>query len=125
VAAGYGDYRCWGGLAPHDLLLAAAATGCEWVMLDTAIKQGQSLFDVMDLEELEAFVTAARQSGLRVALAGSLGLAHLPQLQQLRPDVVGVRGALCHHGCRSDEIDPERLSQFLASIRDLCLWTAN
>lgn len=117
VAAGYADYRRFDGLSPSDLLRAATATRCPVVMLDTAIKDGNSLFDAMSYDEIESFVQAARRENLQVALAGSLGLPHLPELHMLSPDILGVRGAMCMGRNRLNSIDATTGQVFLKAVR--------
>jgi hypothetical protein len=117
AAVGYADHRRFDGLAPHDLVLAAHDAGCAVAMLDTAIKDGLSLFDVMGDSELEEFVGAARQANLQVALAGSLSHRHLPALRSLRPDIIGVRGAVCRASDREGRIDPEAAREFIRLVR--------
>ena len=117
AAVGYADYRRFDGLAPHDLVRTAHDAGCALAMLDTAIKDGNSLFDVMGSPELEEFVGAARQANLQVALAGSLSHRHLPALRSLRPDIIGVRGAVCAGYDRRDCIDPAAVRAFLLAVR--------
>src|SRR3989454_6350116 len=51
VAAGYADWRRFGGLSPDDLVRAARDARCDLVMVDTAIKDGHDLFDNMRSEE--------------------------------------------------------------------------
>ncbi len=41
VAAGYADWRRFGGLTPDDLVAAARDAKCDLVMVDTAIKDGK------------------------------------------------------------------------------------
>ena len=119
VAAGYADYRRFGGLAPGDLTRAASRTKCDVVMLDTSIKDGADLFAALSFEELEQFVRSARELGLQVAVAGSLSLEHLPLLSELCPDIIGVRGALCGDNARLRQIDPIGARRFLDAFRDL------
>lgn len=117
VAAGYADFRRFGGLSTGDLVAAAHDAGADLVMVDTAIKDGSTLFDALSYEDIEAFVQAAKAAGLRVALAGSIQHAHLPQLKQLQPDVIGVRGALCSKGDRTTGITLERVREFMEAAR--------
>jgi uncharacterized protein (UPF0264 family) len=117
VAAGYADYRRFGGLAMGELVAAARDAGADLVMVDTAIKDGTTLFDALSVEEIAAFVQAAQAAGLQVALAGSLQQAHLPVLQQLGPDVIGVRGALCEQGDRTTGITLGRVQAFMQAAR--------
>ncbi len=117
VAAGYGDYPRFDGLSPANLIRAAAATGCQITLLDTAIKDGASLLDAISFPELEAFVQEARHQNLQVALAGSLRREHLASLAKLKPDFIGVRGALCSGNVRSQSIDPAVASEFVRAVR--------
>jgi hypothetical protein len=117
VAVGYADYQRFDGLAPEHLVNAAAQTGCSFVMLDTAIKDGRSLFDALCLAEIEAFIAAGRRGGLQVALAGSLNMAHLPALRTLGPNIVGVRGAVCGANGRRGGIDPVKARRFVQAAR--------
>src|SRR5262249_17357968 len=72
VAAGYADYRRFGGLSSTDLVRAARDAECDGVMVDTAIKDGKTLFDNLSFDELREFVESAREARMFVALAGSL-----------------------------------------------------
>lgn len=117
VAAGYADYRRFEGLAPLDLVEAAALAHADLVMLDTFSKDGQSLFDALTDAELASFASAARRAGLRVALAGSLRAEHLGRLAALGADVIGVRGAVCAGGDRGARIDPDRAAAFMDAAR--------
>lgn len=113
VASGYADYRRFNGLAPCDLVRAARDSQCDVVMLDTAIKDGSTLFDAMPMEEIRAFVKQGQEAGLRVALAGSLKFQHASSLLELNPDIIGVRGAVCEGSDRKTRISPEKTRQFI------------
>ena len=115
VISGYADWRRFGGLAPWPLVRAAKKAGADVVMLDTAVKDGRSLFDNMTGAEIARFISLARAAGLKTALAGSVKSSHLPAIRALRPDIVGLRGAVCLGGDRSRSVCPRRL----ASIRGL------
>jgi uncharacterized protein (UPF0264 family) len=113
VAAGYADWRRFGGLNPDDLVRAATSAQCDVVMVDTAIKDGHDLFDNMSLDELRRFVSQAREAGLMVALAGSLKWEHADWLFELDPALIGVRGAVCVGKDRKTAISPEKTLQFV------------
>jgi len=113
VAAGYADYRQFNGLSTHDLVRAARDTRCDVVMVDTAIKKGGTLFDALSLEEIREFVNEGHEAGLRVALAGSLKSEHACLLLDLKPDIIGVRGAVCEGKDRKTLISPEKTRQFV------------
>jgi len=113
VASGYADYRRFNGLNLHDLLRAARDAQCDVVMVDTAFKDGKTLFDVLSLEEIREFVSQGQEAGLRVALAGSLKLEQAHLLVDLKPDIIGVRGAVCEGKDRKTMISPEKTRKFV------------
>ena len=103
-------------LRPLDLPRVASLAGADGCLLDTAVKDGRSLTDHVSLSEAADFVGACRSLGLLAALAGSLGVRHLPQLVPLGPDVIGARGALCREG-RAGRLDRGRITLFHDSLR--------
>ncbi len=113
VAAGYADWRRYGGLSSDDLVRAARDARCDLVMVDTAIKDGKNLFDNMSVEELKDFVGKAREAGMGVALAGSLKLEHADKLFEINADLIGVRGAVCEGKDRTSRISPEKTNSFV------------
>ncbi len=113
VASGYADYRRFGGLSPEDLVRAARDTECDVVMVDTAIKDGKTLFDNMSLEEIAVFVNSSKEAGVTVALAGSLKFEHSDWLLELNPDIIGVRGAVCVGTDRKTAICPQKTREFV------------
>ncbi len=118
VAAGYADFRRFDGIDPPTLVRAAAESGADVVMLDTAIKDGAGLFDALSMSELQEFVVSARAHGLRVALAGSIKRKHLAELKRLKADVVGVRGSVCRTGDRAAGIEPALVREFMDAARE-------
>mgnify|MGYP000467284672 CR=1 FL=1 len=119
VAAGYADHARFGGLDPSAVLAAAVAARCDVVMLDTAIKDGRSLFDALDEAALEAFVSGAHATGLTVALAGAIRFEHIERMIALGADIVGVRSAVCVADDRRAGIDASRVRRFTARCREL------
>ena len=117
VAAGYADYRRFGGLAPLDLVAIAQKSRCDLVMVDTAIKDGSTLFDALTMEEIDLFIRAAHDMGLQVALAGSVKIGHISLLKQLNPDVIGVRGAVCGSNDRKTGIELGQVKAFVQAIK--------
>jgi (5-formylfuran-3-yl)methyl phosphate synthase len=113
VASGYADYRRFGGLSTDDLVRVARDTKCDVVMVDTAIKDGSTLFDALSIDEIRDFVREGHRAGLRVALAGSLKSAHEAVLFELEPDIIGVRGAVCEGTDRKTCISPEKTHRFV------------
>jgi uncharacterized protein (UPF0264 family) len=98
VAVAYADAALAGGLPPLELPRVAAEAGVHGVMLDTFVKDGTSTFAALGSAAVAAFVDEARERGLAIALAGSLGSDGLARAHRLGVDFVGVRGAACDGG---------------------------
>jgi len=112
VAAGYADYRRFDGLNTRDLVHAAKEARCDVVMVDTAIKDGNTLFEVLTLDEINDFVNMAKKAELLVALAGSLKAEHAEELLNFQPDIIGVRGAVCAGPDRHSKISVDKTRSF-------------
>jgi len=80
-----------------ELPTIAAETGCDAVMIDTAIKNGTSLLSLMKGTEIQQFIDLGRSSGLQVALAGALKINDCIILKKMSPDIIGVRSAVCEN----------------------------
>jgi (5-formylfuran-3-yl)methyl phosphate synthase len=100
VAAGFADANCVQSVEPLLIPQVARAAGCDFAMLDTALKDGKTLFDFLNVEQLRAFVDETHSYGLKAALAGSLKKEHLSALCGLGVDIAGVRGAACTNSDR-------------------------
>ena len=116
VASGYADYRRFGGVSFMEVIKAATDAKCDVVMVDTAIKDDKDLFDAMSYMELKTFIDAAHESGLTVALAGSIKKEHIERLFDLNADIIGIRGAVCGAGNRNNEIIPAKVEDFLKHL---------
>jgi len=102
VASGYGDAHKVGAVSPWDIPKIAKESGSDLAMLDTAVKDGKTLFDYLDINDLEKFVKEIHSYGLKSALAGSIKKEQLKSLHDIGCDVVGVRGAACTGGDRNN-----------------------
>ena len=118
VASGYADYRRFGGVSCKDVVYAARDSHADVVMLDTAIKDGRSLFDNMSGGEVREFVELGHAAGLRVALAGSITEKDIGALTLIGPDIVGVRGAVCDANNRNAGVTLERVRAFMDFVRE-------
>lgn len=101
VASGYADAERVGAVSQWDIPKVARDSGADIAMLDTAVKDGKTLFDFMTPEDLEKFVKEANEYGLKTALAGSVKKEQLKTLNDLGCDIVGIRGAACTGGDRN------------------------
>lgn len=100
VATGYADAKRVGSVNPLLVPGIAHEAGADVAMLDTAAKDGESLFAFLTTDQLRSFVDAAHAYGLKAALAGSLRKEDLPVVCALGADIAGLRGAACTSGDR-------------------------
>ena len=100
-------------------LARLATTGIVGVMLDTGVKAGPSLRELMTADALQAFVDRSRELGLLTGLAGRLGPDDVAPLRRHAPDYLGFRGALCARALRTGSIDVARVRALRASIRPM------
>jgi len=98
-----------------DVIPELAAAGFAGIMLDTAIKDGATLLDLLHPDVLRDFVQQAHRHGLLCGLAGSLRANQIATLLPLQPDYLGFRGALCEHG-RTSRLSPTACARIRAAI---------
>ncbi len=115
VAAAYADYYRINSIPPQVLPRVGEKAGVDGIMIDTAIKDGKTLFDHMEMVELEEFIEESRKKPLFCALAGGIKGTHTTALRELNPDIIGVRTAVCKSG-RNSRIEKVLVSNFIAEI---------
>jgi hypothetical protein len=115
VAVAYADWSTAMSVAPLTLIGVAARSGAAGLLLDTFAKNGRHLFELMPVEAVRDWVEAVRGAGLLTAVAGSLTGASLAHLNQIGPDVVGVRGAACEGG-RMGMVSEARVRELRGAI---------
>ena len=94
---------------------AALSLGLDKVLIDTAIKDGTTLLDLLPSTNLASIIDAAHDHSLQIALAGSIPLHALTELRKLGPDWIGIRGAVCSNPKdRKSPIDPDLVLRALA-----------
>jgi hypothetical protein len=119
VAAGYADAYRVGAVDPLVIPKVARDAGCDVAMLDTAVKDGKTLFDHMDLDLLREFVEETHKYGMKCALAGSIKIEEIPMLKEIGCDIVGVRGAACTQGDRNaGRIQKDLVKEIVKVCRD-------
>lgn len=101
VASGYADAHRICAIDPMQIPLVARDSGADIAMVDTAVKDGKTLFDHMDKDKISEFNNMIHDYGLKSALAGSVKKDQLSTLYNLETDVVGIRGAACLGGDRN------------------------
>jgi uncharacterized protein (UPF0264 family) len=119
VATGYADADRVGSVDPLLIPKIASTAECDLAMMDTAVKDGKTLFDFLTTNQLRGFVNEAHNYGLSVALAGSLKRENLSALCRLGVDVVGLRGAACTEGDRMHgRITREKVRELVQVVRN-------
>lgn len=109
VGVAYADWQSVQAPPPAEVCAFACTRRLGAFLLDTARKDGRTLLDWLTPEEIGQLCRACRRTGVRVALAGSLGTEQIDRLRPAEPDWFAVRGAVCHAGRRESAIDPERV----------------
>lgn len=118
VACAYGDFERAGTVNPLLLPTIGQIAQTDFVMIDTAVKDGKPLTDFLTYKQLRSFVNEAQSAGLKVALAGSLGKEEIKELKELEPEVIGVRGAVCEDKDRNQGISAERIQELMEVLED-------
>jgi uncharacterized protein (UPF0264 family) len=103
IAASYADFRRTGTLNPECLPAIAASAGVGGCLLDTAVKDGHTLFDFLQPATIRLLAERAHDKGLMFGLAGALRAKDIPLARELGADVVGIRTAACR-GNRRDGV---------------------
>ena len=113
VATGYADAERISALDPMLIPEIASKAQADLAMIDTAVKDGKSIFNFLTAKQLEKFVSEAHKLGLEAALAGSLRKQDLPMVYGLGSDVAGLRGAACTNSDRDNGQITRKLVQEL------------
>ena len=95
VISGYADYKRINSIPLRELPSVCADYGADVAMMDTGIKDGRSTFEFMTNEELSQFVESAHDLGLISAIAGNIKFEDIEAINQIGPDVIGIRGCVC------------------------------
>ncbi len=95
VISGYADYKRINSIPLRELPSICADYGADVVMMDTGIKDGRSTFEFMTNEELSQFVESAHDLGLVTAIAGNIQFEDIETINQIGPDIIGIRGCVC------------------------------
>ncbi|KXS49563.1 MAG: Uncharacterized protein AWL62_948 [Halanaerobium sp. T82-1] len=118
IAAAYGDYKEINSFNPFLLNELAFKTEIDGIMIDTINKDGRSLFDFLKPAELKDFCQQAKKAEVFSALAGSLSFDDLGLLKEIKPDIVGFRGAVCENNDRSSKINSGLINQLYQKLQN-------
>ena len=95
VVVGYADAKRVESVNPMEIPEIAHKAKLDIAMIDTAVKDGRSIFEFLTRNQLSSFVDKSHGYGLGAAIAGSLRKEDLSTINALGTDVVGLRGAAC------------------------------
>lgn len=123
VLTAYADWHCARAPAPEQVLALAAAHPGSVLLLDTCCKSYSAtlgrcanLLDWLPLTWIDDFCRRCRDSGVQVALAGSLGQPQIAELRHTAADWFAVRGAACGGGHRVGRIEAHLVRQLVQVI---------
>ena len=105
VAVIYADGQSVAAPPHEELFEEAKKSGAAGLLIDTCLKGSGHLLDWMSIAELQEWRRQTTDAGMFLALAGSVRLEMLPELQTVKPDIIAVRGAVCRGGDRTATID--------------------
>lgn len=98
VPVAYADWIKAAAPSPSVAVALAAKLPARLLLVDTFDKSRGNLLDAISQETLLELIDHARQSRVRIALAGSLDRVAIETLLPLAPAYLGVRGAACRGG---------------------------
>jgi uncharacterized protein (UPF0264 family) len=82
-----------------------------------SLRRRPTLLDWMPIDVVSDLCQRCRAAGVRIALAGSLGLAELRSLRHTGPDWIAVRGAACADANRDGTIATARVAELVQILR--------
>ena len=105
-----------GALDVSHLIKLCEESECDGFLIDTLSKDGRNLFDFIPESQLHELVIAGKESRMSTALSGHLKISDLNELARINPDIVGVRGAVCTKGNRSETVYWEAVADFKSEL---------
>jgi hypothetical protein len=115
VISGYADYKRINSIPLRELPSVCADYGADVAMMDTGIKDGRSTFEFMTNEELSQFVESAHDLGLVTAIAGNIKFEDIEAINQIGPDIIGIRGCVCG-GDRNSTIQQKLVEELKSMV---------
>lgn len=116
VLVAYADSKRAKSIPAADLAKFAKRYRYKAFLLDTFTKDGKTLLDFLDVDEITEIVATLRAGGVQVAIGGGLKFEQLKALKPVAPDWFAVRGGVCAAGDRGGEIDPVRVKKWKAAL---------
>jgi uncharacterized protein (UPF0264 family) len=117
VAVAYADAMIARAPSPADVCAFACEHQWGAFLLDTWHKNGLTLLDYLSVERIRQMTDMCRKRNVRVALAGSLSVNEIENLQHLTPDWFAVRRSVCVGG-RRGVIDSDRVRELAKLLKE-------
>ncbi len=112
IAVAYADWKQATAISPQEVLTAAIESQCAGLLIDTYSKQGESLLDLLPLDDLKTLIEQAHSHKLKMALAGSINKENMVSLSDILPDIIGIRGAACFKNQRTNGLQEQAVRNF-------------
>ena len=112
VAVAYADAEQARSPDIDDVLSAAIKADCGVLLIDTHSKDTRSLIAHLSVPYLMSIRERTARHGLKLALAGQITIATLPEVVCIQPDIIAVRGAVCDAGERTATVSAKLVQQF-------------
>ncbi len=96
---------------PSDLIGQLNEAGVIGIMLDTSIKNGETIFQGMSDPSIHHIIKSTKDKQMLLGLAGSLNITHITAIKKLKPDYVGFRGGVCHENDRKHGLDLAKVKE--------------
>ena len=124
VLVAYADWQCANAPSVKDIFALASEHPGSIMLIDTHCKDSATgtghrrptLLDWLPAAWIENLCERARKAQVKIALAGSLGIAEICTLLSARPTWFAVRGAVCDQGDRQAGIQAEKVRQLVELI---------
>ena len=116
IAVAYADWERTGSLSPAVLAELVSECAADGLLVDTAIKDGATLFDISPVEDLAAIGRMLSAEERLFALGGGLGLADIPSAAAAGAAIFGVRTAACDGG-RNGPVAVSRVRELAEALR--------
>ena len=120
VIVGYADSQKIDSIDPILIPKIAKIASADISMIDTAIKNGQSTFNLIEINKIKEFIEKAHKYELKTALAGSLRRVDFEKAKSLDPDIIGIRGAACTNDDRlKGKITSKRVKEIFKAFLEV------
>jgi uncharacterized protein (UPF0264 family) len=121
VLVAYADWQCAQAPSVGEVFALVREHPGSVMLVDTYCKDAgklmskkrPTLLDWLPAAWVYDLCARCRESGVRIALAGSLGKPQIRELQAARPNWFAVRGAVCEEGNRQRAVQAEKVRQLV------------